>query len=232
MTAAEEVAGEVVTHATLAEALVAAQAAMPAVDKDSVNPHFKSKFTSLDHLIAKTRPVLNRHGLSITQWPNYETIGSDDDGPTVLHTLTTIIRHTSGEITSSTMPLIVGKNDMQGLGSALTYAKRYAWAAALGISTDEDDDGNQASRDEVRQNATGTRRTRSQPQSDPAPTLASTEALSAFQAEVEAAGKDWPAVKHKLQEMPVTEERLATYRQRLIDQLAADAAELEPLPFS
>ena len=54
----------------LAAALVAAQAEMPKVEADAVNPHFKSRFVSLDHLIAKTRPVLNKHGLAIMQAPN------------------------------------------------------------------------------------------------------------------------------------------------------------------
>lgn len=122
----------------LAKALVAAQKDMPKVEPDAVNPHFKTKFVSLDHLIAKTRPVLNRHGLVIIQSATITDTGQPS--------LTTTILHVSGESVVSTMPLIVGKNDMQGLGAAITYARRYAWAAALGISADEDDDGNQASR--------------------------------------------------------------------------------------
>lgn len=120
----------------LAAALVAAQAEMPAVDKDAVNPHFRSKFTSLDHLIAKTRPVLSKHGLAITQWP------TSIDG---LPALRTKVTHTSGESDEDTMLLLLGKQDMQGLGGAITYAKRYMWAAVCAVSTDEDDDGNQAS---------------------------------------------------------------------------------------
>lgn len=122
---------------TLAQALVAAQAAMPRVEPDATNPHFKSRFVSLDHLIAKTRPVLNKHGLAILQAPS-----ADMDGKPAL---TTTIYHVSGEKHSSQMPLLVGREDMQGLGAALTYARRYAWAAALGICADEDDDGEQAS---------------------------------------------------------------------------------------
>lgn len=129
-----------VQHASLAEALAAVQAELPAVDKDSVNPHFKSRFTSLDHLIAKTRPVANRHGVTVTQWPTFIVT----DGIQPIHALQTRVQHVSGEFIEATMPLILGKADMQGLGSALTYAKRYMWAAALGVSTDEDDDGNAA----------------------------------------------------------------------------------------
>jgi hypothetical protein len=121
-------------HANLAEALVAAQKEMPAVGRDSTNPHFKSKFTSLDNLLAKVRPVLNRHGIAVVQMP------SQDDGGKP--TLVTLLIHTSGEGMESTMPLLLAKSDPQGLGSALTYSKRYALAATLAIADQEDDDGN------------------------------------------------------------------------------------------
>lgn len=125
-----------VIAAKLANALVDAQEEMPKVEPDAVNPHFKSKFVSLDHLIAKTRPVLNKHGLAIVQSPSHI------DGQPAL---TTTIYHTSGEAVTSVMPLLLAGSDMQKLGAALTYARRYAWAAALGIAGEEDDDGNAAS---------------------------------------------------------------------------------------
>lgn len=121
---------------TLAVALVRAQAEMPAVDKTG-----KSNFgahATLDHIIAKTRGVLNKHGLSIVQFPVVTELG----GPG----LQTTITHTSGESASSVMPLFLVKQDMQSLGSAITYARRYAWAAALGISAEADDDGEHATR--------------------------------------------------------------------------------------
>lgn len=121
----------------LAAALVKAQAAMPAVEPNATNPHFRSKFVSLDHLIAKTRPVLNKHGLAITQAPT--TLNDGAPG------LETTLFHESGESIVTVMPLILGGQDMQKLGAALTYARRYAWAAVLGISADEDDDGQAAS---------------------------------------------------------------------------------------
>ena len=122
---------------TLAEALVAAQLEMPAVAKDSTNPHFRTRFVSLDHLIAETRPVLNRHGLSIQQFPGISDLGQP--------TLVTVFRHVSGERLEYAAPLYLSASTMQGLGAALTYARRYAWAAALGVASDDDDDGNQAS---------------------------------------------------------------------------------------
>jgi hypothetical protein len=118
-------------HPTLAAALVAAQADMPAVAKDGTNPHFRSQFVTLDALIAATREVLNRHGISISQGAT-----GDHNEPR----LTTTLQHTSGEAWGLTMPLYPAKQDMQALGAAITYARRYAWAAILGIASEEDDD--------------------------------------------------------------------------------------------
>ena len=122
---------------TLATALIAAQKELPPVKPDSENPHFKSKFVSLGLLIAKVRPVLNKHGLAFTQYPS-----RDEDGTP---TLVTILLHTSGERLESSAPLLLPKQDPQGQGSAITYMRRYALAAVLGISDQEDDDGNGAS---------------------------------------------------------------------------------------
>ena len=119
-----------------AAALLAAQKEMPAVQPDSVNPHFKSKFVSLGHLIAKVRPVLNKHGLAFTQYP----ARAEDGKPT----LVTILMHESGEQMRTEAELLLPKQDPQGQGSAITYMRRYALASALGISDQEDDDGNGA----------------------------------------------------------------------------------------
>ena len=121
---------------SLAAALVKAQAEMPAVEKNSTNPHFRSKFASLDDIIVATRPVLNRHGLSILQFPSVSDLGAP--------TLVTRLMHESGESLEYACPLFLQGQDMQKYGAALTYARRYAWAAALGIANDEDDDGNHA----------------------------------------------------------------------------------------
>ncbi len=88
----------------LAKALVAAQAEMPVVTPDAVNPHFRSAFVSLDHLIAETKPVLTRHGLTIIQSPSIV-----DGQPS----LATTLLHESGDMVESEMPLILGKQDMQ-----------------------------------------------------------------------------------------------------------------------
>lgn len=116
---------------TLATALINAQAEMPAVEKTAKANY--GKYATLDHIIAKTRGVLNKHGLSIVQFPVVTDLG----GPG----LKTTILHSSGESVSAITPLFLVKQDMQSLGSAITYARRYAWAAALGISAEADDDG-------------------------------------------------------------------------------------------
>ena len=103
------------------------------VTKDAVNPHFKSKFASLDNIIATIRAPLSKCGLAFAQFP-------DGDG------LTTILTHTSGEWIKATANLKLVKQDPQGQGSAYTYARRYALSAILGLATDDDDDGNEASK--------------------------------------------------------------------------------------
>jgi hypothetical protein len=116
----------------LFKALAAAQAKFPEISKDKVNPHFKSKYVSLDAILSATRPALTENGLAVSS-----RFGE--------HSIEAVLMHSSGEqITSGPVPLILGKNDMQGLGSAITYARRYAIGALLGISPDEDDDGNAA----------------------------------------------------------------------------------------
>lgn len=119
-------------HETLAEALLAAQAEMPAVDRDKENPHFKNRFTSLDNLLAKARPVLNRHGLVLMQAPDLE-------GDVLV--LRTILMHSSGEKMVFSAPLASAKNDPQSQGSAITYMRRYSAASMLAIADQEDDDG-------------------------------------------------------------------------------------------
>mgnify|MGYP000694539302 CR=1 FL=1 len=119
----------------LAEALAKARAQIENATKDSKNPHFKSTFASLASVINATSSELAKQNLVVVQSPT--TIDKE------IYLVTTLI-HSSGEWVKSYCPLILNKNDMQGLGSALTYARRYALAAIAGI-TQEDDDGNSAS---------------------------------------------------------------------------------------
>lgn len=122
---------------TLAEALVAAQAALPVgVDRNAKANY--GKYVTLDHLIAETRPIANSFGISIHQFPVMNDLGH--------HVLRTIVSHTSGERMTADTPLILAQNNMQQLGAAVTYARRYAWAAVLGIADADDDDGASVSR--------------------------------------------------------------------------------------
>jgi hypothetical protein len=116
----------------LAEALCLAQAEFKPASFDSVNPHYKNKFASLSAIVSSTKDVLAKNGLSISH---------SVDGMKVI----TKLMHKSGEFITCTTPLILAKQDMQGLGSSITYARRYGMSAILNIVTDEDDDGNAAS---------------------------------------------------------------------------------------
>lgn len=120
----------------LAEALAKAQGEMKPAAMDCVNPHFKSKYASLASIFEAIRGPLSKHGLCLTQ--TFELVG---DALLMRSTLT----HSSGEWIDSIYPIEPVKNDPQGVGSAITYAKRYALSALVGVVADEDDDANAAS---------------------------------------------------------------------------------------
>ncbi len=123
-------------HKTVYAALVAAQMEMGKALKDSTNPAFKSKYADLASVMDACMPALNRHGIAVFQ-PTVD----DESGRYVK----TILAHVSGETVECRVPLIVGKNDMQGYGSAVTYARRYGLMGMAGIAP-EDDDGNAAAK--------------------------------------------------------------------------------------
>ncbi len=127
----------------LAEALSKAQAKFDRVLKDSENPAFRSKYADLATVLDATRPHLAAEGLSVIQMPHARF--SESDAKEV--TLTTLIAHSSGEWISSnlTLPAMMRERfDAQSVGSAITYARRYALAAMTGVAQ-EDDDANKAS---------------------------------------------------------------------------------------
>jgi len=119
----------------LAGALVKAQAEVENVKKDSVNPHFRSNYSSLAAVCDAVLPVLNKHGLAVTQ------LSIPDNEMCILETM---LIHESGEWLSGQMSVPLAKRDPQGLGSALTYARRYSLLALLNVAS-EDDDANAAS---------------------------------------------------------------------------------------
>ena len=117
-------------------ALAKAQAAMGKAQKNAKNPHFRSTYADLGAVMDACMPALIDNGFCL-----FQPIGSDEHGAYV----ETILAHSSGESISCRVPLIVGKNDMQGFGSAVTYARRYGLMAMAGIAP-EDDDGNAAAK--------------------------------------------------------------------------------------
>jgi hypothetical protein len=125
------------TITKISAALVKAQGELNAVSKDGNNPHFRSKYATLQNIVESTRDTLRKHGLAVVQ-----TFGETDG--TYINLITTLL-HESGEYISGTFTMRPSKADPQGLGSATTYARRYALSAVLGIVADEDDDGNASS---------------------------------------------------------------------------------------
>lgn len=116
----------------LAEALAKAQAEMPTAPKDARNPHFKNLYASFESVVATWKQVGPKHGFSITQLP------TSADGSTV--GVVTMLMHSSGQWIRSTLTMRPAKADPQGIGSAISYAKRYAYAAIVGMPTGEADD--------------------------------------------------------------------------------------------
>lgn len=143
----------------LAAALSAAQGEFPVVEKKSNNPFFNSKYADLAEVVKATAPILAKHNLSLMQTVGHldvplsrEATTTKRDGTVVSEsqpefptTLTTTLAHSSGEWVRDTMVLAPVKLDPQAQGSAITYARRYAYSAILGIVTEADDDGNAAS---------------------------------------------------------------------------------------
>ena len=124
--------------ANLVAALSIVQGKMSHAVKDSANPFFKSKYADLESVWDACRSLLAENGLAVMQFPGLYT---DHDKSM---SLTTIISHKSGEYISQEMSVPVTKADAQGAGSAITYMRRYALAAVVGV-VQADDDGNAAS---------------------------------------------------------------------------------------
>jgi hypothetical protein len=124
------------TISKFAPAFLEAQRAITFASKDATNPHFKNKYADLPSVVDAVKPALNDAGIAFIQ----SATPSDDSK---LH-LTTRLIHTSGEWIEDTLVMPLPKQDPQGYGSAMTYARRYALAAITGLYQD-DDDGNAGS---------------------------------------------------------------------------------------
>lgn len=114
----------------LAEALSKAQGEMSNASKDKDNTFFKNAYADLASVWDACRDPLSKHGLCVLQ-----TVDSVDGKMT----LCTKLVHSSGEYVESNLPINPIKNDPQGLGSAITYMRRYSLSALVGISPAEDD---------------------------------------------------------------------------------------------
>lgn len=125
----------------LSAALAKAQGELENAAKNATNPHFRNNYADLATILNVVRPVLAKHGLAVSQHPAF------CEG--MVH-VTTLLSHSSGQWMQSCVSSPVGKADAQGVGSAITYCRRYSLAAIAGISQ-EDDDGNAASRKEVKE---------------------------------------------------------------------------------
>lgn len=129
----------------LGKALVLAQSQIKHAIKDSANPFFKSKYADLTSVWEACREALNKNGLSIVQTIDCGATTFDSQNRTSIESnvLITTLLHTSGQWIEGRCPLLNSKGDMQGLGSAISYARRYGLAAIIGV-TAEDDDANTA----------------------------------------------------------------------------------------
>jgi hypothetical protein len=118
----------------LAGALAKAQGKITGALKDSANPFFKSKYADLASVWDACRAALSENGLAVIQLTE-----SDDSGVYVVTTLA----HSSGQWVRSRLRLTPKDSTPQGMGSAITYGRRYALAAMVGVAQ-VDDDGNAA----------------------------------------------------------------------------------------
>lgn len=117
-------------------ALAKAQAKIEGALKDKSNPAFKSKYADLGAVWDACREPFTSNHIAVMQFPDY-------DAETGIVSVETILTHAEGYERSFTLRIPVNKRDAQGVGSAITYGRRYALMAAAGVAP-EDDDGNAA----------------------------------------------------------------------------------------
>lgn len=116
----------------IGKAITLFQTKMEKIKKDATNPFFKKKYATLSNILENIQIPLAESGLSFAQIPDWDC-------------LTTILIHNeSGEYLQGCYNIHAAKIDPQGIGSAITYARRYALSAILGINVEDDDDANAA----------------------------------------------------------------------------------------
>jgi hypothetical protein len=124
----------------LSKALLKFDAEIGIINKSSVNPFYKNAYAALPDILEAIKEPLQKSGLIVKQFPESDVA------------LTTIIIHAeTGEFISSTYNMRATKDDPQQQGSRITYQRRYAIGAVLGLNIDIDDDGNKASEPEKKE---------------------------------------------------------------------------------
>lgn len=123
--------------AEIAKALAAFQEEVKQPEKNAANPFFKSNYVNLESVVKTINTYGPKNGLSFTQWPSTNEQGKPG--------VATLLLHTSGEFVEyDPVYMKSDKDTAQGAGSVISYLKRYALSAIYGITSDEDDDGNNA----------------------------------------------------------------------------------------
>lgn len=121
----------------LTQALLEVQKEAPKLQKDGNNPHFGNDYVTLPALLDTVVPLLNERGVLLTQFP----ASSPEEKPM----LVTRFEHVeSGEFIETAAPLILERDNSQGMGSAITYMRRYAIMSALALVAGEDEDDGEA----------------------------------------------------------------------------------------
>lgn len=121
---------------TLDGALMLAQSEFPDIPKDQTNTFYNTRYASLDSIVSTTRPALTKYKLVANH-----RVEDTEDGVRV----TAVLKHVpSKEERTNSLSCICNRNDPQKMGSAITYLRRYTFSGLLGITPDEDDDGNAA----------------------------------------------------------------------------------------
>lgn len=126
------------TIGDIAAAIVHVQSRLEPATKDATNPHFRSRYATLNAVWDAVRPLLADAGLAVIQMPVSAAPGH-------VGLTTRLVHAESGEWIESEVTAPLAKQDAQGVGSAITYLRRYSLAASLGVVADEDDDANAAS---------------------------------------------------------------------------------------
>lgn len=120
----------------LAKAICAVQAKIQTITKDSRNPFFNSEYAQLDTYLENILPITSAEGIAVIQ--THDIINDSIY-------VETMLLHVSDQWVTGKIRLLIGKQDMQQIGSATTYARRIGLAAILGLAETKDDDGNTVS---------------------------------------------------------------------------------------